>query len=494
LHAAGTIGVVATAVVLSLPLLFDDCGYDREMFRYMGMLVAGGGMPYVDAFDHKPPLIYAILALVHPWDPIGGWLVETVLLAASAVAMYALALRRQWPLALCYPLAFLALLRNPSFVWTGGLTRSYLSPLIVIAIAVAFAERPEPLRGPRPTRWTSLAVGVLFSACFFLQQNDALPIAVLAVFCLVKAAHPAREALRCALGAGAVAAAVILWIASGHAFGAFVDDAFLFNTRVYSAPGFVSALPGRLMSTVSAFGFRPWFVATGVLLALLPWRALWTRSLATSPIVYCFFGLVAQLVMMNVSGRQYEVYYLPLFAWAVVLMGETFRLYAEHRVLPRRFLWASVLGALLLLTGLSALRQMKSGAAMILRDEPVEICNSSVARYAQEVAGQRGQFYAFGTADLLSLNRHHNIVAPTRWVFMHLWDEVPRARWDPERAEFRTILAGLDRYATKYVYTTFDREHPPFTREGLDLNAVWLDYLERHYTRLEPTIWRRNGR
>jgi hypothetical protein len=262
---------------------------------------------------------------------------------------------------------------------------------------------------------------------------------------------------------------------------------------VYVA-GSVSGLPERVMSTVDEYGFRRWFIVTGVLLALLPWRALWNRSLATSPIACCLLGVAAELVMMNVSDRRFEHYFLPLFAWAVVLMGETFRLYAVHQVLPRRFLWASVLGGLSLLTGPNAVEQGKSGATMALRPEPVDVCHSGVARYAREVAGQRGQFYAFGSANLLSLNRHHNIIAPTRWVFTHFWDEAPRARWDPDRVEFRTILAGLDRYATKYIYTPFDREHPPFAREGVDLNAVWFEYLERHYTRVEPTIWRRKGR
>ena len=40
-------------------LFITDCPHqDSYTFRYMGMLMAKGGLPYVDGFDNKGPLIY----------------------------------------------------------------------------------------------------------------------------------------------------------------------------------------------------------------------------------------------------------------------------------------------------------------------------------------------------------------------------------------------------------------------------------------------------
>jgi len=36
---------------------------DKEISKYAGLVIFKGGVPYRDAFDHKPPLIYFLNAL-----------------------------------------------------------------------------------------------------------------------------------------------------------------------------------------------------------------------------------------------------------------------------------------------------------------------------------------------------------------------------------------------------------------------------------------------
>ena len=38
--------------------LFEIFFDDKEIFKYAGLVIAKGGVPYRDFFDHKPPLIF----------------------------------------------------------------------------------------------------------------------------------------------------------------------------------------------------------------------------------------------------------------------------------------------------------------------------------------------------------------------------------------------------------------------------------------------------
>ncbi|HET6343373.1 MAG TPA: hypothetical protein VFH51_00520, partial [Myxococcota bacterium] len=48
--------LLALAVGLSTSPWVQPPGGDRELYRYVGMLLAKGGVPYRDVFDIKPPL------------------------------------------------------------------------------------------------------------------------------------------------------------------------------------------------------------------------------------------------------------------------------------------------------------------------------------------------------------------------------------------------------------------------------------------------------
>ena len=49
--------------LLNIPTseLFYD---DKEIFKYAGLVIYKGGVPYRDFFDHKPPLIYFLNAFI----------------------------------------------------------------------------------------------------------------------------------------------------------------------------------------------------------------------------------------------------------------------------------------------------------------------------------------------------------------------------------------------------------------------------------------------
>ena len=69
--------LLVAALLAMISLLHMDAAspqgipsYDAGVFNYVGMVIQHGGMPYVDVFDHKGPLIYLINALAVEF---GSW-------------------------------------------------------------------------------------------------------------------------------------------------------------------------------------------------------------------------------------------------------------------------------------------------------------------------------------------------------------------------------------------------------------------------------------
>src|SRR5688500_4631725 len=71
--------------------LFVGYGYDREVFRYFGMLIYNGGIPYVDAFDHKPPVIYFLYFFGHLFHagPWGAFIIFQIIGVSASLALFA---------------------------------------------------------------------------------------------------------------------------------------------------------------------------------------------------------------------------------------------------------------------------------------------------------------------------------------------------------------------------------------------------------------------
>ncbi|NDJ78092.1 MAG: hypothetical protein GYB65_17730, partial [Chloroflexi bacterium] len=64
-HAGIALGLLVVAVVAQLPTVpahFNDWA-DNGAYAYSAQVIRDGGMPYRDAWDHKPPLIAYLNAL-----------------------------------------------------------------------------------------------------------------------------------------------------------------------------------------------------------------------------------------------------------------------------------------------------------------------------------------------------------------------------------------------------------------------------------------------
>ncbi len=82
--------VMGVCLLLSLfycppfDLLLDD----KEIFKYTGMAILRGNVPYRDFFDHKPPMIFFINAAGLVFGPWGLWMINTLLAMLSTLLFF----------------------------------------------------------------------------------------------------------------------------------------------------------------------------------------------------------------------------------------------------------------------------------------------------------------------------------------------------------------------------------------------------------------------
>ncbi|HZY19001.1 MAG TPA: hypothetical protein VFE82_11005 [Ramlibacter sp.] len=311
------------AVVLALrwpvwthPSFTSDSTLDSAFFGYAGELVRGGGVPYLTFWDHKAPLIFLINAagLALGGGAVWGlWLVNLGLLAAATWLGHA-AMRRAFG-------ARAALLGTVCFAFPvaamlpANLTEGYVLPLQWAAVLLLATDRTVD----RPWR-LGLGIGALGALAFFLRANLAGAAFCVALVVVVATGRQGawRRAARFVaggvLGAGAVTAALLGWLAGKGALGAFWDQAFHYNF-LYAG--------SELRTKAGAFQFGVAQV-TRYASAIVPFaawglclRQLWLRRRERQPDAVLLLAVVwlpLELALASTSGRQYGHYFATAFA------------------------------------------------------------------------------------------------------------------------------------------------------------------------------------
>jgi hypothetical protein len=224
-HAAWIL--LTVLVTVRLPSLVQPAGADQDLYAYVGQAISRGGLPYVDAWDQKPPAIHYTYALLYRVWPHPSVVAAADLVAAIAVAFLLMRLERRMTGGPGFTAAIVFLaLGNPVFSRLGGMwLRSQCETFIALAMAGAMvvlhaATHPEtPDRG-RP--WVMrIAAGLLIGLAAAFKYNAAVyGFAALAAAAAWRFGgrreHPAWAGawLRDALGLAAGAALPLVFIAA----------------------------------------------------------------------------------------------------------------------------------------------------------------------------------------------------------------------------------------------------------------------------------------
>lgn len=248
------LALACVLLAVRLPSLVQPMGADQGLYAYVGDRVMRGGLPYVDAWDQKPPAIHVTYAAMRGLWPHGSAVPAADLLMAAIVALLL------WRLgALLAPrfagqsaaLLFL-LLSNPSFARLGGVAlRAQCETFIAAAVTGAFVLLASSRN--RPARWKLVSAGVLFGLAFTFKYNAVVYAAAgaLALWLWRRLTPSALVAM--AAGFLVPVAAFAAWFALNHAFLELYEATIAYNLR-YS--GETYAGPAHAVAYLLTFPVR----------------------------------------------------------------------------------------------------------------------------------------------------------------------------------------------------------------------------------------------
>ena len=477
--ASAVVGLVALTFLLSIFIspYADGLGVDREVFRYVGMVWHEGGLPYRDVFDHKPPFIYLIANVFAPFGPWSFYVAGASFVSAAAVWLAAVLRRSGFQYYALPSLAFVLLMRFGPIIEGGGLTREYTACFILLFICSVLAH----------SGFVGLvAQGVLFGMVFLTQQNEILCLLPLSFLSIWRASlgHDfkflvAKGLRACLTFIAGLAIPLLVWYsyAEGHGvWQAFVEEAFVFNTKYYISSKSLGTKVGetlaklfsvRLASIVALFG-----LATALLFGQIPkfWRLF---------LVYLWASMAFALAGIALSGMHYGHYFLTLVPFLAVAIVP---LLLGFGALATGVAHIAISGKIVPHLPLLLVLALVQPALEPERIEKIGRKRQGYPNFAEyealdKVAGKRGQIYVFRNPSLLALNTDRKVLAPSKYIFTHMWDMYPT--WDADGKEFRGILSSLDAANTQYIVdfsSTIPIREPQQTQ--------WNTYVLAHYDTL----------
>lgn len=393
---------------------------DSGVFLYAGWQILQGRIPYLQIWDHKPPLIYTIDAaglLLGSGSLWGVWMIEVLSLAAALV-MCASVLSHAFGGA--GNLAAIICAASFTLVSDGGnLTEEYALPLQFLILGLFYLGET---RGS--LLLVSWPIGILASMIFLLKPNLVGVSVAVALYVLITRMSARRfgELLRCAgamiSGAASPLLIALLFARSAGALSATTSAVFTFNA-VYSE----ADAHARIWSLIT--GIRLLSESGLFPLGLIGWafgiRRFFSRERSEiGPLLR--FGLILfplELIFSSVTGESYPHYYIAWLPVCALLSAYTISILAERldpnreahsrRTLVFALAFVGILNALVAYRYAQSLLSALEGSKAGLNADPVMV-------YLNELPSGEPVLFWGAEARYNFVTRH---VAPTRFVYQY---------------------------------------------------------------------------
>ncbi|MDM0073158.1 hypothetical protein QTH90_02115 [Variovorax sp. J2P1-59] len=229
--------ILGAAVLVLVPyaLLLHTLpiGRDSGVFVYTGMIMNSGGMPYVDSWDHKGPLLYIFNALGYllTGSAKGIILLEGLLLFAGLAISMSLWKRLLPTFAVLLAATLLVLTYCATFE-LGNLTESWLIPFILVTYSLAFVHFCDETVSNKKglLDWLCISLGISMAVAMLTRLNNGMGLGLLALYLIVLGTrHRFRAVVLMGISFAVIVLPVLFWIYQKGAMGAFVEQYWSFN-------------------------------------------------------------------------------------------------------------------------------------------------------------------------------------------------------------------------------------------------------------------------
>ena len=460
-----------TAACLLLSLLYcppvDLVGGDKEIFRYGGLVIFKGGVPYRDFFDHKPPLIFFLNVtafLVGEW---GFWLIDFGLVLWATLFFFRLCQRYRLPYPWLLPLLFNLMIRDFLLEVGLGMTREYTVIFGMLFFCVMMGT----------SRYRYLLMGLLGGLTFFMQQEQSLTLLPLLVYALVTdlSIPFVGKILRLGLGFLAIALPLLLFFALHHSLGYLWQDAFLFNFQWYTAQRKSMFDHFRtIKEMLDRVNYEiPFMIAATIGIASLFLKHK-KKGLLIAALTSLLLSLSQEFMGKREENHAFEHYFIPLSASICILLFIVFAFTEENALLDRRV--RPIYGFLLCCSlGYTALQH----ATHLKRVKDDSDISSPTYSYLRQHTIGDYQLFLMGDSYFIHAFNEKRILSPSPWIYQHFWKWYPK--WDPDQALLKSIGEDILKHRTTYI--VMDNEDVVKFINPAN-SAWWFTFIYEHYNRI----------
>lgn len=318
------------AAVLRAPFAFDPViNWDESSFVLMGNDLAKGHLPYVHAWDNKPPLLYvpyACAILLFGENVVGVRIVGIVLIALAALALHRAIARIRGPVAGLSGAIFLVVF---ACVVPGGfatMSEHVALPFLCFALGIAFTTNP--------TKRELLGMGLALGAAAMIRTNLAILAPFFFAVLISRNSRRTLAALGIAVAGFTIPVAVVGFI---YFFAGEID--LLYRTlvlipRAYASVSYALTPWESLQKMGVALRTFPQSIIlytslAGCVLFALDWK---NRDVGAKAFAGSFVLLAASIVATISTSRYFGHYFLQVLPFASVFAGRSLSVLWPYRL------------------------------------------------------------------------------------------------------------------------------------------------------------------
>lgn len=322
----GVLGVLLPTSPMNMPFTYRDSG----VFLYTGWRILHGELPYLDIWDHKPPIVFYINALgllLSNNSRWGVWVIELFTLIFAGTLCFYLFKKIFGSIPSVISLIF-CLLTLGFLIQGGNLTEEYALPLQFLALWLAC-----DINKPNISPWRYFLIGFIGTLAFFTKQTT-IGIWIAIIFYITLQKFSSRQfkpwihnLIYLSASSLIFILVVVIFFSIHGAFWEFWNAAFDFNF-VYSTP--ITGITNRLAPITS--GLAPLrrtglfqIAMLGYILSIIYIFNEKDEIKQLSPLLYIgLIGLPIELILVSTSGRTYPHYYIAMLPILSLFAGVVF--------------------------------------------------------------------------------------------------------------------------------------------------------------------------
>ncbi|NOH13797.1 MAG: hypothetical protein HND51_19320 [Chloroflexi bacterium] len=411
------VGSVLAVLLPVSPLVREYASRDSGVFLYTGWRLLNGEVPYLDVWDHKPPMVFFIDALglgIGNGSVWGVWWLEVAFLLVAVVISLAL-LRRLVSRNVALLGTFLWLVNLIYLLAGGNLTGEYALPLQFGLFYLFWQAEKRGEYG-----WRAVVIGVLSALIFFTRQNSiGIPIAI-GIYLLVARWRAGelgrlwRELRGMVVGALIVILPIVIYFVVNGALAEFWDAAFVFNF-VYVGERSVMDRLTALWAGVQALAPAGLIFLAGAGWVATAWRFIRKLSIPKGlrPIlILLVVNLPIEVLLVSLGGRPRIPYFTTLLPILAVLAGYSIWLgYIELK--KRNIRQGAFTGMVVLLVAAFNWNAYIAGIEANRNDGGL----GEVVAYVEQ--NSQPDDYVLMIGAETAVNFHAQRVSPTRYVYQY---------------------------------------------------------------------------